>query len=252
MDLGDIVSAAWFLYVRHLSALLSMAAVTVAGALAANLGLLSLSQHLPAQGAQPALVPHAPTNLVLLLIPGLLVLLFNQLALVRYSIGTFLGAELRISRCYLEAAKVYASVLVVVMLLVLLLSFSGISIFTAIIGLPIALYFLVSWFFIGQVCLAEGERSAVRAMRRSQALVRGSWWRTAGVLLGLTLLGLLPGIIASAVPTQAIAGSIAASAIATGFATPFAAASQTMLYLDLRVRKHELIALTPGRSPESL
>ena len=59
-----------------------------------------------------------------------------------------------------------------------------------IIGIPFALYFGTRWAFWSLAVLVE-ERSAINALRRSSELVKGSWWRVFGIVLGILLLALM-------------------------------------------------------------
>lgn len=246
MDLGDIVSAAVQLYLRHLRLLLPMAALTGAGVICVSLGLLPAAQRAPNQPATAA----SPLSLALtpLVVPGFLLLFFNQIALVRFALEARLTGAANPLRCYLLAARVYPPVVSAYLLSALVVTVSAV----VWILLPVALYFAVCWFFVAQVCLAEGRQGTLTAMRRSRQIVRGAWWRTAGVLAGILLLSLLPSLATGIVPSNAVLAQLIFGAIAAAIATPFAAAAQTLLYLDTRLRKHESISLTPGGPTEPL
>jgi hypothetical protein len=115
------------------------------------------------------------------------------------------------------------------------------------------------------VLMSEGQRGS-NALRRSRALVRGRWWKTALALLVAGLLAfLLAGIIETLVATvsfvdddnafvlflvTAIAGTAGALV-----STPFSAAYHTVLYFDLRVRKEgfdlQLLASRLGVEPSA-
>lgn len=251
MDLGDIVSAAWVLCLRRWRLLLPMALVSVAGTLLLNLGLQPLMERAP--GATPASLPapRLPLSLAPLFVPGLLLVLLNQLALIRVSLEVWITGDAAPGRCYLLAARALLSVLAILLLSAALFAVCSLSqVLYPFAG--VAIYFAVSWFFAGQVCLAEGIVAPRQVMRRSRALVRGSWWRTAAILLGILLLSILPSIAAGLLPVRSAAGALTVSAAATAIAVPFVAAAQTMLYLDLRLRKHESLTLTPSRLAKPL
>ena len=59
-----------------------------------------------------------------------------------------------------------------------------------IIGIPFALYFGTRWVFWSLAVLVE-EHSTLNALRRSGELVKGSWWRVFGIILGILLLVLI-------------------------------------------------------------
>lgn len=124
------------------------------------------------------------------------------------------------------------------------------------------IYLYGAWAVAAPVLLLEGV-VGTKALRRSQALVKGRWWPVAGalvlssiltsvvqaVILGLTaaLVSASGNEVANAV-AQAI-GQTAASVLIT----PFSAAVLTVVYFDLRVRKEgfdlELLARRMGVEP---
>jgi len=122
---------------------------------------------------------------------------------------------------------------------------------------PIAVYVIVRWSLLGVIAGAE-EHPEPGILRRSIALTRGNWWRTATIALGLTGLALLIG---PAVGVLVLLFTGAAfdfvNLIAGAFyvvALPFAAAVVTYLYFDLRVRQEEAPAedtLPAGAVPRS-
>ena len=248
MDLGDIVSTAWTLCIRHWRPLLAMGVITGLGSLAIQLGETSVLQRMePAAGAGLTGRP-LPLGLIPLLGLGAVVVLFNQLALIRFGLEVWLGAGARVRRCYATTAPLYLPFLAAALIAGVVLSATMLSI----ILIPVALYLLVSWFFIAQICVTEGAQGPLRALGRSRILVRGSWWRTAAILAGLTLLSALPALAVYTIPTSNLAGSLVLYVIGPSVAAPFLAASQTLLYLDLRLRKHERVTLAPGGPAEPL
>ncbi|HEX2924327.1 MAG TPA: hypothetical protein VHS28_09900 [Chloroflexota bacterium] len=128
-----------------------------------------------------------------------------------------------------------------------------------IIGIPVAIYFGVCWTLSIQAMLFQGL-GPWPAMRRSRALVRGSWWRTALILF---LLSVMVGVIqmAFSVPqwvligvAVAISGPAAAlhggpifvsasvlsnliGVVSQLLILPFSVICMMLLYYDLRVRK---------------
>jgi hypothetical protein len=108
--------------------------------------------------------------------------------------------------------------------------------------IPIAAYLIVRWSLLGVLAGAE-DFPEPRILRRSMALTRGNWWRTATIALGLTGLALLTGP-AIGVLVLLFTGAafdfvnlIAAAVYVV--ALPFAATVVTYLYFDLRVRHEE-------------
>jgi len=116
----------------------------------------------------------------------------------------------------------------------------------------------VYWSMAVQATVVEGQR-AVASLRRSFALVRGSWWRTFGiavtflmVALGLAIVGTIPfaavSALASADPTSGIVNMILAlgEIVVAVAVLPVLFIGWTLLYYDMRVRneKYDVAALS--------
>ena len=113
---------------------------------------------------------------------------------------------------------------------------------------PVAAFLLVRWSLLGVVAGAEDDPEP-RLLRRSAALTRGNWWRTATIALGLTGLALLAGpalgVLVLLVTGAAFDFVNRIAAAVYVVALPFAAVAVTYLYFDLRVRAEEAPA-EPG------
>jgi len=241
-DLGDIVSAAWLLCVGKWRQVLLMASVTWFGVLLLDIGLLALAAHTPRLFVLAYGAPRPPVAFAALMGAGLMLVFYNQLALVGFALEASILGTAQVGRCYGRAVRGYLPALGAILITSVVFT-AGSAIW---LGIPVAVFFLVSWFFAAQVCLAEGSTNSVSAIRRSRAIVGGSWWRTAGVLVGLSLLGLLPSLAVAAIrPSQFLPGLVL-PAFALAISAPFLASAQTILYLDLRLRKHEPISLASG------
>jgi len=111
---------------------------------------------------------------------------------------------------------------------------------------PIAAYVIVRWSLLGVIAGTEGNPSP-GILRRSLALTRGNWWRTATIVMGLTGLALLTGpavgvlVLLFTGAAFDLVNLIAAAVYVV--ALPFAAVVVTYLYFDLRVRYEEDPAL---------
>jgi hypothetical protein len=93
------------------------------------------------------------------------------------------------------------------------------------------------------------RRGAFRSLGRSRRLVKGRWWATAAVLVVATLMvtliaGAIEGLLiaVASLPSQpslllAVFVSTLSGVIATVITEPFRAATTTLLYYDLRVRR---------------
>jgi hypothetical protein len=101
------------------------------------------------------------------------------------------------------------------------------------------IYTLVSWYFVVQAVVIDNDRG-LRPISRSSALVRGKWWRTAGVGLAFLipsegaaqLIGLAFNPIASAANSQAVL--VVGELVADTLTLPFLAIGATLYYLQLR------------------
>ena len=108
------------------------------------------------------------------------------------------------------------------------------------VGIPLIFYLLVIWFFALHAIIIEGK-SPISALRRSNDLVKGSWWRVFGigvvfvlVMIGLFLVALIPvGILTFLTP---VLGSVFFAVISTVL-FPITYIAGTLIYIDLRVRK---------------
>lgn len=101
--------------------------------------------------------------------------------------------------------------------------------FVTMIGIPVAIYFMVRWAFIRQAALLEslGPRAA---LSRSSDLVKGNWWRVLGIML---VVYFVTGAISVMLWKIGVLGTI----IGIILLAPFAETVITLLYYDLRVRK---------------
>ncbi len=125
----------------------------------------------------------------------------------------------------------------------------------SVIGIPWAIRQLVGWQLFPDAIVLEG-RSARSGLDRSNELVRGRWWNTAGVvvLLGVVMLavwtvgGLLLLIVTDGLPLWLFSMllSILAAVVA-----PFAAAAVTLLYGDARAGEAPLVEDSPEPSTAS-
>lgn len=181
---------------------------------------------------------------------GALVALALSAALVVAAHDGYLGRGVSAWRSYRSTLRALGRALTAAILAALLAGLPAITI----VGSPLALYLVVCWAFLGQVALIEGT-GGLGALRRSRALVRGSWWRVAAVLLTILLMvalvSLVPAWVLSrlvagllfaglAMPTLVVASLVAVLVIATlvgCFALPIFWIATTVLYYDLRVRR---------------
>ena len=126
----------------------------------------------------------------------------------------------------------------------------------SVILIPLGIYILVRWSLLAVVVGMEGDGARPGVLRRSARLTRRSWWRTASLGVGVTVLALLAG---PAVGTLALIGTGAAfnlvnliAACVYVVAVPFAAIAMSLLYLDLSVRQeaHVTAPAAPVAAPD--
>ena len=139
-----------------------------------------------------------------------------------------------------------------------------------VIGIPFAIYFSVRWGLYALPVLFEGT-TARNALRRSTELVKGTWWRTFGIMLAISLIsfmiyfileassgfllswigvteaeeptGLLDGLRQLFLPTPDEIGWFSYTIrrlVSLGISSltmPISAIGSTLIYFDLRIRK---------------
>ena len=132
-----------------------------------------------------------------------------------------------------------------------MVSVSIVALLVTIIGIPVGIFFFVTWAFVMPAILFEGH-SIADALSRSSSLVKGGRWQVLRTLLVLGLLGVILGAIAGGVvgiitrlgmeavgasdPVALMAAIIAGGLVGMIF-IPIGLIGTTLLYLDLRVRK---------------
>jgi hypothetical protein len=154
-----------------------------------------------------------------------------------------------IETAYVHACRRYRSLLGASLLSSL--AIVAITVFTAFIGTPFALFLYVGWQLAPQAIVLEG-RGAGAGLARSSGLVRGSWWRLAGLLIIVGILRLfaaaIPGgigfLIAGFTTSDDLLGggagvvflAIVASLIDVVM-VPISTTATTLFFTDLRLRR---------------
>jgi hypothetical protein len=112
----------------------------------------------------------------------------------------------------------------------------------------VGVFWLAVLFCLATPAVLFEEARGTEAMRRSQRLIEGHWWRTFGVLVvGYLIVAVLQGILGALAGGVILASSdseltnaiviTVVNVIALAVTLPFAAALLTYIYFDLRVRK---------------
>ena len=237
MNLTDILKGALGVYRRHPGTLFLVAAPTIPLGLATVLVIRSL----PDSWLLSMLVLP-----VVLVIPQYL----PTAALVRAVADGLEGTPPEFRRSYAAAF----SRLVPIVLAALRLGIVVQALFIIIVGIPLAVYFMVRWLFFQQAIMLEDMRAG-EGLKRSGNIVSGSWWRVAGVVLVITIISAAPSIflgfasgIAAFTGTPGGFGGIgllsplsavsaAATSVIGALVSPFTVGAQTILFLDLRWRR---------------
>jgi hypothetical protein len=107
-----------------------------------------------------------------------------------------------------------------------------------VVGIPWAIQRFIRWIFVQQTVMLEGAQPK-EALSRSAAVVEGSWWRTAGISLGLGLPAAAVTLGFLSFPFGPIAVSSTMSAAMGALVSPFVIVATTLLYFDLKTRKEE-------------
>jgi hypothetical protein len=99
------------------------------------------------------------------------------------------------------------------------------------------IWLLVLWYFAAQAAVVESATPRA-ALRRSVELVRGSWWRVFGLIVGTGLLFGLGGAILTSIvgATGSTALFVASLIVVEALAVSLSGIFAALLYFDLRAR----------------
>jgi hypothetical protein len=252
LDLGDILDEAFRIYRAHFGLMVTVAFIAsipgiLTGIGAGSGGLFSTFQQYSAISQGNTFIRPDTTLLPLTFVGiGLGILMFpiSTAAPVFAACAVTLGLPVTVGSVLRAALRNYFRVWVLGIIVIVLEFFM-----VLVISIPVVLWVLVGLAFRYQVLYLE-HGGIGGAMSRSWALVKGSWWRTFGILvlvfiilfvLSLVLQAMF-GFISLLAPAgllrQALAGILTAATQAV--LLPFGALATTLLYLDQRVRKESL------------
>jgi len=269
MPLPELLDELFRLYRRHFSLIVSVALLVALPGLVWSLvtGIYKLNGAsyanliTTAPGAQPSFNSQQLTNLLGLLALGLIggffLLPISLGAVFRAITDVALGRPATIGSVLRETLGRYLPLLGLVALGFLmflgwfiaevigfiLLILPGFAVFCG------AVYLAVRWSLVLAAMMAE-DIGPIRGLGRSWNLVRGSWWRTFGILLivwvmwlvisyGLLILFTVIAALFSTGDFQAAVVQVAGTLLGAVL-TPIWSIAITLLYFDLRVRKEGL------------
>jgi hypothetical protein len=236
-DLSAIVSTAFQTWWHHLGVFIALAAIPVFPAVFLTSGLWAGHLEDPDRMDYAAVLGGGAVQGVVItpLVTAMHVLVVLGLARGEHpSVGDALRDGLRVMPVVLVAVLLYALAVIA----------GTIALIIPGIWLGIALY------FTAQAAVVDGARGRA-ALRRSFELVRGSWWRTFGILLVLSLIAFalaVPlGFVTQMIGTAADNGPlyVLGEAVAQTVTLSFTALAGTILFFDLRTRK----AVAPVAAP---
>ena len=157
-----------------------------------------------------------------------------------YAVGRhFLGSPVLVQRSYEYAWARFLKLLGSFLLVLVILIVPGVlSVF--IIGIPLLAFGVVALLFVTQAVAIE-QLGPTDAVKRSWNVVQGNWWRTFGLLVGITL-AVLGATLIIFLPAGRFLPPVLVVLLSTAFSTvvtPIATIAITVLYFDIRVRKEE-------------
>jgi hypothetical protein len=232
-DLARILDDAFALYRAHWATLMAVALAVIVPVdlvvLGAGLGWLGDGYH----GGTAAADRIVPLVAQWLIVTPLVVAMS-----IRVMVDVGEGRRPSAGTAIMAGLHVFAPLVATMVLL-------GLGVFTGMVALIVPGIVLgILWSMAAQVVVVE-EVHGLGALRRSQALVRGSWWWTLGVWLVINLLasvfslaiGLPLDAAAKAADSQAIV--LLAEIAGTALTYPFVALALALAYFTLRVRNDE-------------
>ena len=118
---------------------------------------------------------------------------------------------------------------------------AAVGAFATIIGVPLAIYLAVNWFFFSE-CIMLERQGPLASLWHSGELVKGGFWRVFGIGAVFAVIGIVGTVAAFAVSLVFEAASpVLGAVVYAGAITallPIMWIGETLVYYDLRVRKH--------------
>ncbi|MDP9238387.1 MAG: hypothetical protein M3P30_13520 [Chloroflexota bacterium] len=224
-QLGGIVGYAYRIYARNFAVFFGIALLTVPLQM---LGTVVQDRASDAETGQLLSLPFQILGaLVTLLVTGAIIHAVDEIAS---------GTTPEFARS-LDAAIARFGTLLTSNLL------GGLLALASLIFLP---YFAVRWTFSPQAVIIDGKRNWA-ALDASSSIVKGQWWRTAGILGVIILIAIGPLLLASGASLLPVLPATIIISAVVAFVLPFVITAQTLLYYDLRARKQVAADVSPDR-----
>ena len=227
-DLSQIIDGAISLYRQNFGEFLGIAAVALPVDVVA--------------AVVPGVIHNRIASLiatVLISIPTLVVSIVVTAAIARAVADVADGHPADFNRAYRQVLDRLGALLLAALRVI------GITVLIAmtVVGIPFAIYLGVRWFFIAQAVVIENTNPG-DALSLSADIVKGSWWRTFGIVIIVSLLAAIPsfGVGALFVWATPIASALISAVIAT-IVRPFTAGAFTLLFFDLFSRENQRVSV---------
>jgi hypothetical protein len=237
--LGALLTEAFELYRRNLRVVLGVAipiVVIVTGVTALGLGELT-ARFNPAPPSRDVWID--------VLASGLVTVPLISAILAQLVVATRRGEQPAVTELVGNALEVFPTVLAVIV------AWLAVSIVGFVALIVPGIYVFVSWYFVVQAVVIDGDRGFA-PIARSAALVRGHWWQSLGTGVAFVLVaGLVPQVLLdfAFTPVARSANSYAVVVVVVAIARvillPFVAIGSTLYYLQLR----DAAAPATGRQP---
>jgi len=226
-ELGQIVETAFALYTRNFSVLVRIAAVVVPLGVAMGIFQTSITNDAVALGVVGVIgVCQVGVNLL------------ASAALLSAFADIEAGRPPDFARAYDAAFERFW----VLLAAVLRVTFHLLLLVLTIVGIPWAVQRAVRWVFVAQAVVLDGA-PAKDSLSRSAEAVAGSWWRTLGIWLLVSIAAALPvALVSGAFALAPVAVASTVNAAVDALALPFVVLALTLLYFDLQARKETPVA----------
>ena len=226
-ELGQIIGTAFGLYTQNFSVLVRIAAMVVPLGVAMGIFQTSIKNEALALGVVAGIgVCQVGVNLL------------ASAALLSAFADIEAGRPPDFARAYDAAFERFW----VLLAAVLRVTFHVLLFAITVVGIPWAVQRAVRWIFVAQAVLLDGT-SAKAALTYSADAVTGSWWRTLGIWLLISIAAALPvALVSGAFALAPVAVASTVNAAIDALVLPFVILALTLLYFDLQARKesHDL------------